>query len=339
MRADLSDVPTEVPFMSPPSATQASGNSGGDASESDEVNDELQDFLEDSIRTITASAKIVPPPVKKSKLKKQPRSIDLNTIRPLLTDEIVNKIRKGWTILNAADITIGDLYCVFGQDSKLIFEYNWIEPPENNICDITTTAAPSSSATPSILSNKLKHLLLIANLQEQQRSNRLKKTNCFCGHVCDKSIILNNKTYITTKKVFDNDQPNNQLPMAKNTNPIFRQPMLPFRRPTFGVEGLKRMSNPRLKGRQLVVQRILPLHPEQKEETSEAEANQNNIVLSTKIGDTINLSPLIEISSSQISIPMYSDENTCEYLFFLEFCSWSCRKIYLIYFLCSKDKC
>lgn len=308
IRTDLpSDLPLDVPFMSPPSTTQASTNCGGDASESDEVNDELQDFLEDSIRTITASAKIVPPPVKKAKLKKQPRSIDLNTVRPLISDEIVNKIRKGWTILNAADITIGDLYCVFGQDSKLVFEYSWIDPPENNICD----TAPSSSSS---LSNKLKHLLLIANLQEQQRTNRLKKTNCFCGHVCDKSAILNNKTYIATK-VFDNDQSQSNLPMAKNTNTVFRQPMLPFRRPTFGVEGLKRMANPRLKGRQVVVQRILPFNPDKpKEEISEVEeANQNSLVLSTQIGDTIDLSPLIEISS-HISIPLYSDENSCEYL-------------------------
>lgn len=308
VRTDLpTDLPAEVPLMSPPSTSQVVVSTGGDASESDEVNDELQDFLEDSIRTITASAKIVPPPVKKSKLKKQPRSIDLNAVRPLINDEIVNKIRKGWTILNAADITIGDLYCVFGQDAKLIFEYSWIDPPENNICD----TAPSTSS--SSLSNKLKHLLLIANLQEQQRTSRLKKTNCFCGHVCDKSTILNNKTYIATK-VFDNDQPNSNLPMSNNTNTVFRQPMLPFRRPTFGVEGLKRMSNPRLKGRQVVVQRILPMHPDkQKEdEISETQAAEKNLGLSTQIGDTIDLTPLMEMTT-QISIPLYSDDNSRKY--------------------------
>lgn len=334
-RTDLpTDLPTEVPFMTPPSSCQAAVGCGGDASESDEVNDELQDFLEDSIRTITASAKIVAPPVKKPKLKKQSRSIDVNSVRPLISEEVVNKIRKGWTILNAADITIGDLYCVFGQDSKLIFEYNWIDqpppaaaplPPENTICDTppsTSSSSSASSSSSSILSNKLKHLLMIANLQEQQRTNRLKKTNCFCGHVCDKTNIFNNKTYIATK-VFDNDQANGQLPMVQNGNAVFRQPMLPFRRPTFGVEGLKKMSNPRLRGRQVIVQRILPLHPNEQEKvvevTTEVQPVEKSSVILNKIGDTIDLPLLNEISStssqpssSSISMPpLYTDEDSC----------------------------
>lgn len=50
------------------------------------------------------------------------------SFRPLINEEVIQKIRKGWTIHNVGDMTIGDLYIMFGQDSKVRLEYKWISP-------------------------------------------------------------------------------------------------------------------------------------------------------------------------------------------------------------------
>lgn len=54
------------------------------------------------------------------------------SFRPLINEEVVQKIRKGWTIYNVGDMTIGDLYIMFGQDSKVRLEYKWIAPVQQS---------------------------------------------------------------------------------------------------------------------------------------------------------------------------------------------------------------
>lgn len=112
-----------------------------------------------------------------------------SVFKPLLNDDIIQRIRSGWTASRAGDITIGDLYVVLGHDSKLELDYYWL--PEKNVNPhVVSKISTESPATAngqslenveeepresSVLSNKLKHLLLIANLSE-----RMRKRPCTC---------------------------------------------------------------------------------------------------------------------------------------------------------------
>ncbi|KFB39108.1 AGAP001029-PA-like protein [Anopheles sinensis] len=49
-----------------------------------------------------------------------------NHIRPLVSEQEIQRIREGWTLYNANDLTIGDLYIMFGEDMKLHLEYDWV---------------------------------------------------------------------------------------------------------------------------------------------------------------------------------------------------------------------
>uniref|UniRef100_A0A182IP58 Myb-like domain-containing protein n=1 Tax=Anopheles atroparvus TaxID=41427 RepID=A0A182IP58_ANOAO len=47
-------------------------------------------------------------------------------LRPLVSEQETQRIRDGWTLSNAGDLTIGDLYIMFGEDMKLHLEYDWV---------------------------------------------------------------------------------------------------------------------------------------------------------------------------------------------------------------------
>lgn len=138
-----------------------------------------------------------------NKTKKELRK-ESGTYRPLINEETIKKIREGWTLTNIGDMTFGDLYVMFGSDLKLNLEYVFVDDKENtnyknstieitsNII-ITNTALPEFNSIKTIklpnlkdkvessIGNKLKSLLLIANLSEHKK----KKSICLCGHVCD----------------------------------------------------------------------------------------------------------------------------------------------------------
>lgn len=169
--------------------------------------------------------------------------------KPLLSDEAIKRIRRGWTVSNSADITIGDLYVVLGQDSKLELEYYWCDAEANNLTSISGSSSSSSSSslpyntndcdsaervkaiTTATVSNKLKHLLLVANLSE-----RVRKRQCNCGHSCDR------KRDLITKTQWLNNLANGTAgagaaagqgvaSIADGNEVTFRTPMLPLRRP------------------------------------------------------------------------------------------------------------
>lgn len=145
--------------------------------------------------------------VKKAKNRGGEQAAKTLPFKPLISDDVIKKIRKGWTISNAADITLGDLYVVFGQDSKLDLEYYWTDTIVSGSALTETSISASifkpkligmpfntneydnseliSSIDRSPLTNKLKHLLLIANLSE-----RIRRRQCLCGHFCDKPLKM-----------------------------------------------------------------------------------------------------------------------------------------------------
>ncbi|KAH8397976.1 hypothetical protein KR222_007743, partial [Zaprionus bogoriensis] len=198
--------------------------------------------------------------------------------KPLLSDEVIKRIRRGWTVSNAADITIGDLYVVLGQDSKLELEYYWCDAEPASLTSVAAGASASTSSsssstaslpynpndcdsaervkaiTTATVSNKLKHLLLVANLSE-----RVRKRQCNCGHSCDRKRDLITKTQWLSNLA--NGTPS-AAAAADGSEGIFRTPMPPLRRPMVNlfdpVRQLSKLTRQKI-SRQVLVQRcILP---------------------------------------------------------------------------------
>lgn len=225
--------------------------------------------------------------------KRDLRTNNRESFRPLINEEVIQKIRKGWTIYNVGDITIGDLYIMFGQDSKVRLEYKWISPTQQNEIktEITKMAQKPDTTTfdgkevseddigksenvmigtlsatnndeiidtkpfhieakpKNLLSNKLKQLLILANLMEKTK----RKTSCACGHYCDRGMnkmkvryfeyvdlmqlswfLWINSCFYSFNQQKDEVLPrsfisNKTYPASHNDSALFRQPVLPSR--------------------------------------------------------------------------------------------------------------
>ncbi|XP_016981196.1 protein cramped [Drosophila rhopaloa] len=246
-----------------------------------------------------APGPLVAPTAARSKRKEAKEAATARNFKPLLSDEILKRIRKGWTEANAADITIGDLYVVFGQDSKLELEYYWCETESSmamapsTSCSNSVAAGSSSVATQtgtststasqtivssnssvvtsstslpynpndcdsvervkavttSSVSNKLKHLLLVANLSE-----RVRKRQCTCGHTCDRKRDLMSKAQQLAEAAAAGG--------AGVVEGNFRTPMLPVRRPIPNiidpVRQLSALTRQKMSRQVLVQRRLLP---------------------------------------------------------------------------------
>ncbi|XP_050083606.1 protein cramped [Anopheles aquasalis] len=76
----------------------------------------------------------------------------INQFRPLVSEEEIRKIRDGWTLTNVGDLTVGDLYLIFGEDMKLYLEYDWLVdemvPPRSGG---GVEPPPSSSSDPAVM--------------------------------------------------------------------------------------------------------------------------------------------------------------------------------------------
>lgn len=131
------------------------------------------------------------------------------TFRPLINEEVLREIRKGWTVDTVGDLTIGDLYLMFGQDSKVYLEYKWegtfgeidnrIDPTRNTepvasnkrpVCGDNGHSdmngfdrnADQSCKPKNPLNNKLKQLLMLASMTEKTK----RKVSCACSHFGDR---------------------------------------------------------------------------------------------------------------------------------------------------------
>lgn len=159
--------------------------------------------------------------------KRDLRTANRESFRPLINEEVIQKIRKGWTIFDVGDITIGDLYIMFGQDSKVRLEYKWISSAQQNEIKTETTKMAQKSDTTSFdgkepteddikSENVMIGTLSAANNDDNvdtkpfhheakprnSLSNKLKqllllasmmektkrKTSCACGHYCDRGV-------------------------------------------------------------------------------------------------------------------------------------------------------
>ncbi|KAH8342673.1 hypothetical protein KR067_010449 [Drosophila pandora] len=215
---------------------------------------------------------------KRKEAKEAAAAAQARNFKPLLSDDILKRIRRGWTVSNAADITIGDLYVVLGQDSKLELEYYWCEiettsapsVPSSSTCsnsNSTSTSSPATSLLPynpndcdsvervkavtsSTVSNRLKHLLMVANLSE-----RVRRRQCTCGHTCDRKRDLMSKAQQLAEAAA-------AAGVNSGMDGNFRTPMLPVRRPIGNivdpVRQLTALTRQKLRRQVLVQRRLLP---------------------------------------------------------------------------------
>lgn len=206
---------------------------------------------------------------KKDKRKDNKR--EMTNLKPLLDEQTEKQMRKGWTELNAGDVSVGDLYITFGQDSKIMLEYHWIKRENENdkVPKKEKSVVPYSSTNineeylnsikTSNLCNKLKHLLLIASLTE-----KIKKKQCNCGHVCEKGV----KTKKPENDLSKSYVSNKTYASSHNDYGVFRQPAAPYRRTILPIEQFRLRYNQSrlfksryLPTKQVVVQRLLPVQP------------------------------------------------------------------------------
>ncbi|XP_072384803.1 protein cramped [Diabrotica undecimpunctata] len=119
--------------------------------------------------------------------------------------ERVNAIKRGWTVIDSESITLGEIYLMFGVNSKLILEYSWDPPvtPKTETTDDTKTEVEDSDVAELSaanlgkklsLSDSLLQLLSVAKLH--YRKNIIK---CPCGHVCGAKNNVQLKRDVETK--------------------------------------------------------------------------------------------------------------------------------------------
>lgn len=220
-----------------PDSTLADEYDGDDCIIKTEIKSELSDEADsvqmkkeiDVIDTGQEPTMIVPDCIKQSLIKRnrnakhtisanRKRDIRKETFRPLINEEVIKEIRKGWTADTVGDLTVGDVYIMFGQDSKVFLEYRWDEKnfktdintelinnielmspmkplsnDDNAMINTNSMLIPTEySKQQNPITNKLKQLLMLATMTEKTK----RKASCACGHYCDRGI---NKSKVSTQ--------------------------------------------------------------------------------------------------------------------------------------------
>lgn len=155
--------------------------------------------------------------------------------------ETIERIRKGWNVEEANTITVGDLFLMFGRESKIILEYWWDWLPNEQY---TTDSASSSIMRDNNLCLVLQKLLSLA------------------------------KHNYGTNKVYDNTSGSNETIISSRVPSIkestFRRPLIPQTYHKIGTADAFKTQLDKFKTRfckrgrtvrqkSLVVQRVLPI--------------------------------------------------------------------------------
>ncbi|CAB3362922.1 Hypothetical predicted protein [Cloeon dipterum] len=90
----------------------------------------------------------------------------------------VETIKSGWTLENANQLTLGDLYAMFGENSRLLLDYSWEEIP---------SIVAVNGYDKAFLTTIVHRLISMARLMPMLKS----KSSCPCGHVCSKRPMRN----------------------------------------------------------------------------------------------------------------------------------------------------
>ncbi|KAL0112958.1 hypothetical protein PUN28_012304 [Cardiocondyla obscurior] len=155
--------------------------------------------------------------------------------------ETIERIRKGWNIEEANTITVGDLFLMFGRESKIILEYWWDWPPNEQY----TTDSTSSG---------------------------IMRDNSLCL-VLQKLLSLAKHNY-GTNKVYDNTSGSNETIISSRVPSIkestFRRPLIPQTYHKIGTADAFKTQLDKFKTRfckrgrtvrqkSLVIRRVLPI--------------------------------------------------------------------------------
>lgn len=176
----------------------------------------------------------------------------------------IQKIRCGWTINDCGTLSVGDLYLMFGCDSKIILEYSWDLPivdtsqingsekseeknaQENGIetsLNTDNTEEEINKIEHTVdLANTLKRLISVAKLH--YRKNIIK---CPCGHVCNgnkPNVSKTKPSLIKPVKVPEHKTQETEITTTNEVNiiPKAYQPITPaplFRMPNVPNDTLK----------------------------------------------------------------------------------------------------
>lgn len=89
----------------------------------------------------------------------------------------MEEMKQGWTLENSDSLTIGEMYLMFGADSKIQMEYNWDPPKIKEYKEVKEE---------NNLSHSLQKLLSLAKIQcnNNKVENKSNEGKCTCGHVC-----------------------------------------------------------------------------------------------------------------------------------------------------------
>ncbi|KAG5315619.1 CRML protein, partial [Pseudoatta argentina] len=155
--------------------------------------------------------------------------------------ETIERIRKGWNVEEANTITVGDLFLMFGRESKIILEYWWDWLPNGQY---TTNSASSTIMHDNSLCLVLQKLLSLA------------------------------KHNYGTNKVYDNTSGSNETVISSRVLSIkestFRRPLIPQTYHKIGTADAFKTQLDKFKTRfckrgrtvrqkSLVIQRVLPV--------------------------------------------------------------------------------
>ncbi|XP_044254486.1 protein cramped isoform X2 [Tribolium madens] len=103
----------------------------------------------------------------------------------------IEQIKQGWTLENCASLTIGEIYLMYGCDSKMVLEYSWDS--------LIKSPTDDENKQANDLRNSLKKLMSLAQLQSEKPVMK-----CTCGHVCGKPNTQQFKKPVTNKVVKKN---------------------------------------------------------------------------------------------------------------------------------------
>ncbi|KAK4887661.1 hypothetical protein RN001_003932 [Aquatica leii] len=212
-------------------------------------------------------------------------------------EDYIKNVLQGWTLQTCGTLSVGELYLMFGSNSKLVLEYSWDNPdevvPKKENCDSIEVnkneqVEASLANDIGVVQGTLQRLLSIAKLQ--YRKNIVK---CPCGHVCSGNKPSANKTKLPVAKAKLAEKVNielqdksglnenvNQVEQGALTNSvvpiIIQSPATIFARPVSPnidalraqLDSIQRLQprycnrrGRRPRSKQVVVERRLPLLP------------------------------------------------------------------------------
>ncbi|KAL7293840.1 hypothetical protein TKK_0012897 [Trichogramma kaykai] len=218
------------------------------------------DDVPDSSDIDQAESSIVSSTEKLNSSKSIPKPLDEQHTEPggFPGRETIERIRLGWNVDEINTITVGDLFLMFGRDSKVVLEY-WWETPQNDALGEKSNVVGNPQKSKDSLTASLQKLLSIAK-------------HSFCSSKGYDNVSGSNETVISSRIPSTKEstfvRPVIPLAYHKMGGPEAFKTQLDKYRTKFGRRGRI------IRQRNLVVQRVLPVTPKTALQTTTIEPQQ-----------------------------------------------------------------